>query len=69
MVSVCANEGVRLWLTVPSEIIIEFLRARQRVLLQTGHVESYNMAGSYRCVFDVTGGRGLNLCLCLCLCV
>lgn len=39
------NEGVRLWLTVPSEIIIEFLRARRSVLLQTGDVERYKMAG------------------------
>lgn len=65
MVSVCVNEGVRLWSTVPSEIIIEFRRARRSVLLQTGDVERYKMAGCYRCVFEV-GGWSLNLCLCVC---
>ena len=30
------NEGVRLWLTVPSELIIEFLRARQCVITDWG---------------------------------
>lgn len=55
MVSVCVNEGVRLWLTVPSEIIIELLRARQSVLLQTMDVERDKMAVCYRCVFEVEG--------------
>lgn len=60
----CVNEGVRLRLTVPSEIIIEFLRARHSVLLPTRVVERYKMAGTHRCVFDVGRRRGLNLYSC-----
>lgn len=40
---------------MPSEIIIEFLRARHCVILHTRAVERYKIAGCYSCVFEIGG--------------